>query len=342
MQVIYSEVHQGHHPPFQLLSTGLREATEVPERVDRILAAVGEAGGLSIVNPREFGRGPIRAVHEDAYLHFLEHAHSSWEAPEETGHLGIIPDTFAMGSLTGKPEPIWRQAGYFCFETQTPIVAGTFEAALSAAQCALTGGALLAEGEPAAYALCRPPGHHAAGNLYGGYCYLNNAAIAAQALGRAGKTAILDVDYHHGNGTQAIFYDSDAVLFVSIHADPNRAYPFFSGFEEERGEGRGRGMNRNFPLGEDVNGSDYLAVLGDALEMISQFDPAFLVVSLGVDIYQEDPLGDFDVPLEVFADIGREIRQMNRPTLFVQEGGYHLDAMGLCVVQVLTGFEVRI
>ena len=149
-------------------------------------------------------------------------------------------------------------------------------------------------------------------------------------------------DYHHGNGTQAIFYDSDAVLFISIHGDPNRTYPFFAGFEEERGEGRGRGMNRNFPLGEGVNGSDYLAVLGDALEMISQFDPAFLVVSLGVDIYQEDPLGDFDVSLEVFADIGREIRQMNRPTLFVQEGGYHLDSMGLCVVQMLTGFEARI
>ena len=342
MQVIYSEVHRDHYPPFQLFSRGLREATEVPERVDRIMAAVAEVDGLSIVNPREFGSESIRAVHEDEYLHFLEHAHASWEAPEETEHIGIIPDTFAMGSLSGKPELIWRQAGYFCFETQTPIVAGTYGAALSAAQCALTGVALLTEGEPAAYVLCRPPGHHAAGNLYGGYCYLNNAAIAAQALGRFGKTAILDVDYHHGNGTQAIFYDSDAVLFISIHGDPNRTYPFFAGFEEERGEGRGRGMNRNFPLGEGVNGSDYLAVLGDALEMISQFDPAFLVVSLGVDIYQEDPLGDFDVSLEVFADIGREIRQMNRPTLFVQEGGYHLDSMGLCVVQMLTGFEARI
>lgn len=339
MKVLYSDRHRRHAPLYQLFSTGLSEASDVPERAERILEVVRGLRGVEVAVPREQGSGPIRAVHDEGYLHFLEQAYRSWETPDRETDFGIVPDTFAMRTLPGKPNTVWRQAGYYCFETQTPIVEGTFRAALSAAWCALTGAECLMEGEPAAYALCRPPGHHAARDVYGGYCYLNNAAIAAQLLAGSGRVAILDVDYHHGNGTQAIFYDSDAVLFVSIHADPDHTYPFFSGYEDEGGAGNGRGKNRNFPLEAGIDGQAYLASLERALEVVVQHRPEFLVVSLGVDIYCEDPLGKFEVSLETFTEIGRQIRGANLPTLFVQEGGYNLEAIGECVMNVLAGFE---
>jgi acetoin utilization deacetylase AcuC-like enzyme len=243
--------------------------------------------------------------------------------------------------MSKKTEELANQKGYYCFDAQTPIVQRTYEAALSSAYCALTGAEILLKGETAVYALCRPPGHHAGRDLYGGYCYLNNAAIAATRLNKEARVAILDIDYHHGNGTQDIFYDSDQVLLVSIHANPNRAYPFFSGFDDEHGCGAGRNFNHNFPLGANVDENQYLKVLNQAIEIIQKFSPGFLVVSFGVDTFCDDSLGDFNLSLESFSHIGGQTAQMRLPTLLVQEGGYNIQQLGKCVVNMLSEFKLH-
>ncbi len=340
MKIIYSEKHNQHAPPYQFIKDGMVPYPEVPERAERVLQALNARGFTEVIFSRTFAPDAIRAVHDPGYLHYLEHVYAAWVDAGGTSAAGLIPDTFAMRTLRGKPDTLIYQAGYYCFETQTPILEGTYEAALASAGCALIGAELLLEGERAAYALCRPPGHHAGRDVYGGYCYLNNAAIAAAQLSREGRVAILDVDFHHGNGTQDIFYDSNEVLFVSIHTDPNRKYPYFSGFADEEGQGGGRGFSRNFPLEEaGVDEARYLEVLDRALDAVHAFGPAFFVVSLGVDTYQGDPLGDFGLSLEAFTHIGERLGQMGLPTLLAQEGGYDLETVGTCVGNVLQAFD---
>jgi acetoin utilization deacetylase AcuC-like enzyme len=249
--------------------------------------------------------------------------------------------------------------GYYCFDMSAPIVAGTYRAARAAADAGLTGAALLLEGQRAVYALCRPPGHHAGSDLYGGYCFLNNAAIAAEYLLRSttdhrppttdqaetsvvgrqsSVVAILDIDYHHGNGTQQIFYACDDVLFVSIHADPAREYPYFAGYADERGAGDGLGYNLNIPLEAGVADERYFAALDEALAAIRAFTPRFLVVSAGLDTFGGDPLGDFALTAAAYPQIGRRIAALGLPTLIVQEGGYAIDELGENVVGLLRGF----
>ena len=338
MKIIYSESHRQHDPPFEFTGDRLTPYSERPARAEAILRVLQERDYADVVAPQDYGLGPIREAHDPDYLHFLEHIYAGWVASGKLS-TGVIPDTFAVRGMGGRPKDLLKQDGYYCFDAQTPIVAGTYRAALSSAHCALTGASLLLFGEPAAYALCRPPGHHAGRSLYGGYCYLNNAAVAAACLVREGRVAALDVDYHHGNGTQDIFYASDRVLFASIHADPNRAYPFFSGSAEERGTGPGEGFNHNFPLPARTDEAAYLATLGRAMEVIGRFGPRFLVVSAGVDTFQGDPLGDFDLSAEAFLRVGEGIAQARLPTLFVQEGGYNVAEMGACVANLLEGFE---
>jgi acetoin utilization deacetylase AcuC-like enzyme len=338
MKVIYSNNHINHHPPFQFLGNGMHPYPEVPERLGVILNALREAGSVDVVQPGAFSMEAIREVHAAGFLHYLEGVYKAWVADGGGSEAGLIPDTFAMRALRGQPKDLVHQAGYYCFETQTPVMERTFEAAKEAAFCALTGADFLLAGDRSAYSMCRPPGHHAGRDLYGGYCYLNNAAIAATHLSKHGRVAILDVDFHHGNGTQDIFYDSDAVLFVSLHADPNRKYPFFSGFEGEKGEGSGIGYNWNFPLGTGVGEAEYLDVLDLAAEKIDDFDPAFLVISMGADIFRDDPLGDFDLGVDAFGAIGRRLSALGVSTLIVQEGGYDLASLGDCVVTFLAGF----
>lgn len=339
MKIIYSKKHNQHAPPYQFLGGRPAPYPEVPERAERVLQALNAQGFTEVVFSRAFAPDAIRAVHDPGYLHYLEHVHAAWVDAGGTSTAGLIPDTFAMRTVRGKPDTLIYQAGYYCFETQTPILEGTYEAALASAGCALIGAELLLEGERAAYALCRPPGHHAGWDVYGGYCYLNNAAIAAAQLSREGRVAILDVDFHHGNGTQDIFYGSNEVLFVSIHADPNRKYPYFSGFADEEGQGEGRGFSRNFPLEAGVDEARYLEVLDRALDAVHAFGPAFFVVSLGVDTCQGDPLGDFELSLETFTHIGERLGQMGLPTLLAQEGGYDLETVGTCVGNVLQAFD---
>ena len=336
MKVIYSPIHRRHAPHYQFIGGGLRPNPEVPERAEAILRAI--RGTYDVLPPRAFSMDAIRAVHDEGYLRFLAHVHAAWVDRGGGDETGLIPDTFASRLSARIPGDPVHQAGYYSFETQTPILEHTFAAAREAAYCALTGAAMLLEGETSVYALCRPPGHHAAGDLYGGYCYLNHAAAAARYLGAAGRVTVLDVDYHHGNGTQSIFYGSDAVLFVSIHAHPDFEYPYFSGYADETGTGAGLGLNVNLPLAIGSDETRYLETLDRALNDVERFAPAFLVVSLGVDACREDPLGKFDLRVSAFETIGRRLARADLPTLLVQEGGYDLESVGACVQNVLDAF----
>jgi acetoin utilization deacetylase AcuC-like enzyme len=222
----------------------------------------------------------------------------------------------------------------------SPILEGSWKAAYWAAQCALTAADAVRGGRRAAYALCRPPGHHAAADLYGGYCYLNNAAIAARSLQSAGeRVAVLDVDYHHGNGTQSIFYADPAVFYASLHAHPDQEYPFYWGDADELGEGPGLGANRNWPLPQGTGDAEYLHALDEALDVVLSFSPRWLVVSAGFDGVVGDPEGGFCLSAECMREIGRRISGLGLRTVLVQEGGYGLDRLGQDAVALLEAFR---
>ena len=339
VKVVTTQEHRAHHPTCQFEGHGMGPCPEVPARVDAILQALRRGGLAEEVACRTLTLEAIRAVHDTDYLGFLEHVYGAWSASHADVGVGLIPDTFAVRELRGRPRDLVRQAGTYCFETQTPIMEGTYAAALASAGCAQTGARLLLEGEQTVYALCRPPGHHAGRATYGGYCYLNNAAVGASELAEKGRVAIVDVDYHHGNGTQSIFYGAADVLFASIHGDPNRQYPYFSGFADETGEDAGLGYTLNLPLEPGVGAARYLAALDRALVAVEDFAPAHMVVSFGADTCREDPLGGFDLEASAFARIGERLRVLGLPTLVVQEGGYNLDVLGACVCNLLEGLQ---
>ena len=347
MQIIYSPDHARHNPELEFLDGRLVPYYESPDRLEIIRAALVAAKIGPIVSPHTFGMAPILSVHTAEYLSFFEHAYERWVAAGGAEE-GVLPTTFAVRHMhRHSPDPL-AEPGYYCFDQSGVIVADTFAAACQSAQVALTGAALLLDGERSAYALCRPPGHHAAADLYGGYCFLNNAAIAAQYLidsspttKRAASVAILDIDFHHGNGTQDIFYHRDDVLYVSIHADPARHYPYFLGRADEKGEGAGTSFNLNLPLEQGVTDPRYLDVLEQALEAISIYAPRWLIVSAGFDTFGEDPVArnDFALTADAFARIGGRIAALGLPTLHVQEGGYAIAALGENVAGYLRGFE---
>jgi len=342
MRIVYSEKHLLHAPREEMDGkAGLfRPHPEVPQRAIGILDSLraqrlllGEA-----IAPRQYALEVLTGVHDPGLIDFYRRILPAWEA--RTGKRGpVLPDVFALRGLDRRPEDPVRQVGYYCFDPQTPLLEGTWEAALEAAACAVTAADLLLEGDRLTYALCRPPGHHAGRDYYGGYCYLNNAALAAQRLLSRGRPAILDLDYHHGNGTQDIFYDSAEVLFVSLHADPHSSYPCFSGYREQRGSGAGLGFNLNFPLPPGTGEKAYLEVLAQALEQIRAFKPDYLVVSLGVDTVQGDPVGGLQLPVESFPGLGEMIGSLALPALVVQEGGYSLRLTGACVTGFLAGLS---
>jgi acetoin utilization deacetylase AcuC-like enzyme len=342
LMIVYStDAHAAHAPTQQIIGGRARHYPEVPERVDVIRCAL-EAS--SVVDewrePGTIEREAIALVHDPDYVTFLETVYEDWvEArPGREGKV-LIPDTFAMRGLRGRPSSSAFQAGYYCFETQTPITPGTWAATRGAAACALSGAETLLKGHGPVYALCRPPGHHASRDVYGGYCYLNHAAIAAAHLAQEMRTAVLDVDYHHGNGTQAIFYSSDAVMFTSIHGDPEWEYPHFSGYADETGEGPGLGSTRNVPLALGTTDSEYVAALDRELDHIALSKTEAIVLSLGVDTSGEDPLSKLAVTRDVFPVIGERIAALGIPTLVVQEGGYNLEYLGSDVCSVLEGYS---
>jgi acetoin utilization deacetylase AcuC-like enzyme len=341
MLIVASEVHRAHHPREPFLDRGqLIDPPEVPERVDRILGAIADAALGPPQPPRPFGLEPVARVHSREYLEFLEHAHERWRAA--TG----LDDRSEAGAyarpIRDQPhvelQHIIAQLGWYSHDTD-PVLSGTWAASVAAVDVTLTAWEAVAEGhERVAYALARPPGHHAATDSFAGYCYLNNAAVAAQAWAdRGARVAIIDVDYHHGNGTQQIFYDRDDVLVVSIHADPAFEYPFFLGFADERGWGAGEDCNRNFPLPAGTAWDAYAAALTPALATVRKFGPDVVIVSLGVDTAREDA-DMFDLVADDYPRLGAELAALDRPTLIVQEGGYCLDVLGRNVAGVLRAF----
>lgn len=338
MKAIFDD-RQWRHDPKHFMANGvIKPSPEQPERIARLTEGT-TAAGCEVVAPQDAGLGPIAALHSPEYVTFLRNIYPRWQRIDGAGE-EVIPNIHPAGRSDNYPKSAVGQAGYHQADTACPIGAGTWEAAYWSAQTAVTGADMLAAGEQAAYALCRPPGHHAFGDLAGGFCFLNNAGIAAERLRSKGlRAAILDVDVHHGNGTQGIFYDRDDVLTVSIHADPVRFYPFFWGHADERGTGRGTGYNLNLPLARGTGDDAYLKTLDVALERVVNFGADVVVVALGLDAYENDPLRGLAITTPGFGRIGAAIARLGMPTLFVQEGGYLCEELGQNLTSVLTGFE---
>jgi len=346
LPVVTSPAHLAHDGLVEVLAGRPSPCWESPGRITAIEAALAEAAIGRPVDPREHGLEPILALHDPALVDLLEHAWTDAVASGDTdGTAPLIPDTFlvgpyAAGGYSGARTARPARLGAHCLDTATPMVAGTYAAARVAVDAALTAADLVLGGAPAAYALCRPPGHHAARDMYGGYCFFNNAAVVAERLagGGAARVAILDLDYHHGNGTQQLFWERGDVLYVSLHADPARAFPYFSGHAEERGAGAGAGLTRNHPLPAGTDIGLYAAVLAEAAEEIAAFGPtAPLVISLGFDTYHGDPIADFAIETPDYARIGAAVAGLGLPEIVIQEGGYALDAIGANAVSFLRG-----
>jgi len=278
-------------------------------------------------------------VHNKDYIDFLESCWDKWLDSEAKDKTVMLPATFALRRHPQKPTSLLGRAGYYVMDLSACIVEGTYLAALASANCALSAGEAVVNGDRAAFALCRPPGHHAGQDYAAGYCYINNASVAANWLAARGKIAILDIDYHAGNGTQDIFYDRDDVLSISIHADPDFEYPHFIGYANERGEGKGFGFHYNFPLPAKTNDASYFKTLDQALKIIRKFQPNYLVVSAGMDIYRADKLGTFKITQKAIGEIGRRIAALELPTVVVMEGGYANDVLGKNVLHLLEGMK---
>ncbi len=338
LPIIYTRHHRLHATGDVWVEAHPLIVEELPERVEIIRAALVSAALGEVVAPEDHGEAPILTVHD---ADFVAHLRSVYR--ESADYFGIaapvMASTFATRYTGSRPEHFLGQRGYYAFGTGSPILEGTWEAAYWSAQCALSAAGRILRGDRVAYALCRPPGHHAAADLYGGFCYLNNAAIAARALQQeGGRVAVLDVDYHHGNGTQAIFYDDPEVLYYSIHADPTENYPFYWGYADERGAGPGEGTNYNAPLPRGTGDADYLRHLDAALLTIADFAPQALVLSLGLDTAVGDEVGGFTITPEGFREMGRRIADLGLPTAIVQEGGYRLATLGENAVAFFSDF----
>lgn len=331
MKAFAHPAEAGHDPRFFLMRGRLRPNFEVPARAAALAAGLARLG-LTPAPPPEAPRAALEAVHDAAYLDFLRDAPSAWASlpepgPEIVANVHPTPEMLAQGAR--RPEGLVGAAGWFTADTACPIGPGTYEAAIGAASCALAAAKEAAAGR-AAYALCRPPGHHAYAARAGGHCYVNNAAIAAQALRDAGaaRIAVLDIDSHHGNGTQGIFWTRGDVLTVSVHGDPHRYYPWFVGHAEERGAGAGEGANLNLPLAQGSGDAAWLAAIETGLDAIRAFGAEALVLSLGFDASEHEPLGFLRVTADGFARAAAAISGMRRPAAIIQEGGYNVDVIG--------------
>ncbi len=305
---------------------------ESPVRVDSILSELANTDLFEKVAPRHYSEKHILAVHKSGFVDYLRRVSSMLEAGES-----LYPYVFPIRNRTRPPKALPMRAGYYCIDTFTPINGNAYLAAKRAVDCTLTAAKTLLEGYSLAYALVRPPGHHAESASFGGFCYFNSAAVAAEHLSKYGKVAIIDIDYHHGNGQQEIFYERSDVLTISIHGHPSFAYPYFTGFVGEKGKGEGRGHNINIPLPENVDGEFYQRVLRDALKSIKRFDPQFLIIALGLDTAKEDPTGTWSLVAKDFENIGGMLGMLGFPTLVVQEGGYDTRVLGINARQFLTG-----
>ena len=300
-----------------------RGYVESPARIAAILRGVSQTGLFTRLEPRPFSDRTVKEVHDSRFVNYLKRTCAAVE-PGKSIYPYIIP----IRNANRPPRDLSLRAGYYAIDTFTPLNRSAYHAARGAVDCALTGARSLLQGYRLAYALVRPPGHHAERRAFGGFCYFNSTAIAAHYLSARGRVAVLDVDYHHGNGTQEIFYERSDVLTVSIHGHPRFAYPYFTGFADERGRGAGVGYNLNLPLPERVTGDEYRQALTRALRRLKRFDPHLLVVALGLDPAKEDPTGSWSLQAGDFEANGRMIGSLGVPTLVVQEGGYRLRSLG--------------
>jgi acetoin utilization deacetylase AcuC-like enzyme/GNAT superfamily N-acetyltransferase len=308
---------------------------EAPVRIDSILNEIDKTDMFLKYKANHFGEKRIRAVHNSQFVNYFKRACASIEPGKS-----IYPYVFPIRNATHPPKELAIKAGYYCIDTFTPINNNAYLAAKGAVDCALTAAGKILEGTHLAYALVRPPGHHAEKRSFGGFCYFNSAAIAAQYLSAYGKVAMLDIDYHHGNGQQDIFYKRADVLTVSIHGHPSFAYPYFSGFATEKGAGNGEGYNINFPQPEKLDGEGYRRILKRAINKISRFKPDFLVVPLGLDTAEGDPTGSWSLHEQDFEENGKMIGALRLPTLVVQEGGYDTRLLGINAQHFFTGLWV--
>jgi len=345
MKTFYSDTHLKHQPPFEVFDGGKRVPyLENTDRMDRILDALKKTDWAELTPPADFGLDPIYAAHDRDYIAFLESAWREWlildpevaASPEQNA---FLPATFALRRMPRVPSTLLGKAGYYMMDLSACIVAGTYEAILSSANCALSAADSAFRNQHSAFALCRPPGHHAGKNYAGGYCFINNSSVAANWLSSKGRVAVLDIDYHAGNGTQDIFYERNDVLTISLHGDPDFEYPHFIGYADETGAGAGLGFHKNFPLPKGTGDEGYLSALDEALGMIKNFAPNYLVVPTGMDTFDGDPLGTFKVTRAGFAEIGKRIAALGLPTTIVMEGGYANAALGENVVTLLENFK---
>ena len=333
MRIFWDPRQFAHAPTIEMHNGRIEPCSETPARAQAILDAVGPTE-----RPSDHGEEPILRVHPAPYVAFLKAAYTDWAAAGRTGD--ALPYAFPAVRRRGlRLDRIDARLGLYAYDTCTPIVEGTWTSAYWNAQAALSGLDAL-ETDRTAFALCRPPGHHCGADYMGGYCYLNSAAIAAEAGIAAGKrrVAILDIDYHHGNGTQDIFYDRGDVLFVSIHADPATDYPFYWGHADEAGEGEGEGTTLNLPLPRGTKLPAFERALGQALDRIAAFGADLLILSYGADTYAHDPISYFSIETGDYPVLAQRIAGLGLPTLIVMEGGYAVDALGANVAAFLSGF----
>jgi acetoin utilization deacetylase AcuC-like enzyme len=353
MKIFYSDIHRKHQPSFEVFDGGKRVPyLENIDRMDRILTALKQTDWAELTIPADFGLDPIYAVHDRDYIAFLASCWTEWLAldpevaasPEQNA---FLPATFALRRKPRVPSTLLGKAGYYMMDLSACIVDGTYEAALASANCALSAAdfitssssSFILHAKRSSFALCRPPGHHAGRDYAAGYCFINNASIAANWLSSKGRVAILDIDYHAGNGTQDIFYERNDVLTISLHGDPDFEYPHYIGYADETGAGAGLGFHRNFPLPKGTDDEGYLSALDKALNLIKNVAPNYLVISAGMDTFEGDPLGKFKVTSVGFAEIGKRIAALQLPTAIIMEGGYANEALGQNVVTLLENFK---
>ncbi len=352
---VYTDRHRLHATDDAWLDGVRLPSQEVPARAEALRAGIESAALGPIIAPCDYGLEPLLAIHTADYVAYLQTAYDRYaEAMGGPRPLLTRRTEVDVRRAVSRPAAFPDLADYYTYDYEDPILPGTWEAAYWSAQVALTAAELVHRAGDAAraYALCRPPGHHAMRDQYGGFCYLNNAAIAARYLVQASApsmdavgastVAVLDLDYHHGNGTQAIFYDDPAVLYVSLHADPALDYPYAWGYADERGAGAGMGTNLNLPLPLHCDDARYLGALDEALRAITAFAPTYLVISLGLDAVGGDTIGKFDLTMTGWAEVARRVGQLGVPCVVVQEGGYRIEHIGQAAVQFLSALATSL
>lgn len=340
MKCYYAPETEAHDPVFRLTHGAIQRNAEQAERAHRLLAGLDRMG-LSAASPGGAPRAALEAVHTPRFLDFLETAWEAWQALPGAGP-EVVPNVFPRGAPASYPDSIVARAGWHMGDTSAPLGPESWQATRRAADCAVAAAQVVLEGDRAAYALCRPPGHHSSAEIAAGHCLMNVSAIAAAHLrGAHDRVAVLDIDVHHGNGTQAIFYDRADVLTVSVHAETSGYYPFFTGYAEESGTGDGAGCNLNLPLPRSTTDEVWLQAIGTGLGRIADHGPGAIVVSLGLDAHENDPLDGMRISFDGFRRAGALIADAGHPCVLVQEGGYLSPDLTTSLVAFLSGLLGR-